>query len=396
VIHVRRSVQLLVVVAVTVAGIRLATGAALHGIERYCPFGGLETAWSVITQQQFSCATGELNVSLFVAVVVLALLARKSFCSWICPVGTVHEWLGRLAGFVRRKVTGRAPRDTAVGWMQVPRKLDGQLRGLRYGVLAAVLLGTGITAELVFRPCDPFYVMFSAHGHDVEPWSYALLAILLGTGLVVAMAWCRYLCPLGAALWPFARFGLLRVRRDEHTCTGCGACDRACPHALQTATVPEVRSGECTLCLECQAACPVHGTLAVAAPAGPPVPTWVVPLLLVALTAGGVAGARAFSLPSYARTYDDGDATATVRMVVDGVRCVDTAETAAEQLDGVQGVSSLVAHASRNELVIEYRAEQIDVDAIREAIEAPVYEPATGSYLFHQFRVTEVIPGGDR
>ena len=395
---VRKVVQLVVVVAVIVAGIRLATGAALHGIEKYCPFGGLETAWSVLTRQQFSCATGELNVSLFVALVVLTLVARKAFCSWICPVGTVHEWLGRLAGGRRRRVTGRRPKDTAVGWLQVPRKLDGQLRWLRYGVLAAVLLGTGLTAELVFRPCDPFYVLFSAHGHDVEPWSYALLAAILAAGVAVAMAWCRYLCPLGAALWPFARFGLLRMRRHEHACTSCGACDRACPHGLQAATVHEVRSGECTLCLECRSACAVPGTLTVA-PAGGlvgAVPTWVLPLLLVMASTAGVLGARAFALPSTTRTYADGEGTASVRLVVRGVSCVDTADRAAVQLQELEGVVSLVAYASRSELLIEYRDDLTGVERIREALEAPVYDPATGTYLFHQFEVTEVADERDR
>lgn len=389
----RKVVQLVFVVAAMVAGVRLAMGVSLTGIERYCPFGGLETAWSLITAQRFSCATGELNVSLFLAVVVLALIARKSFCSWICPVGTVHEWLGRAAGW-GRSVLGAKRRGGRTGLLDVPTRTDRRLRWLRVVVLVAVLGATGASGELLFRPCDPFYVLFSFHGHDVEPWSYAVLAVLLGSGVVVAMAWCRYLCPLGVALWPFSRIGLLRIRRDSAKCTDCGLCDRACPHGLQASSAPAVVSGECTLCLECRAACPTQGSLSVSAPAGAVLPSWVIPLALVVLTAAGVAGGRAFALPSYTHEYAaaaSGERD-TVTLVVQGVRCVDTAARAAAQLEGLPGVLALVAYASRNELKVDYAPALVGLDDIRAALEGPVHDPVTGEYHFHMFEVLEVKP----
>jgi len=95
----------------------------------------------------------------------------------------------------------------------------------------------------------------------VRMWSYIILGALLGIGVIMPMAWCRFLCPLGTALWPVSKIGFLRLRRSENACTGCGACDEACPQSLTIATVPEVRSGECTLCLECTDACPSPGAL---------------------------------------------------------------------------------------------------------------------------------------
>jgi ferredoxin len=390
---VRKLVQLVFVVAATVAGVRLATGASLTGIERYCPFGGLETAWSLITAQRFSCATGELNVSLFLAVVLLALIARKSFCSWICPVGAVHEWLGRAVGWVRR-LSGARRGGGRAGLLDVPARTDRRLRWLRVVVLVAVLAATGASGELLFRPCDPFYVLFSFHGHDVEPWSYGALAVILGGGAVVAMAWCRYLCPLGVALWPFSRVGLMRIRRDATKCTDCGLCDRACPHGLQASAAPAVVSGECTLCLECRAACPTPGSLNVSAPTGAVLPTWLLPVALVVLTTAGVAGGRAFALPSYSHEYGNavsGEST-TVTLVVQGVRCVDTAAKAAAQLEELPGVLALVAYASRNQLKVDYDPAQVSLDDIRVALEGPVHDPVTGEYHFHVFEVLEVNP----
>ncbi len=231
--------------ATLIAGIRLAKGFSLSGIEKYCPFGGIETAWSFVTRRSFSCAAGELNVALFVALIALTLVARKAFCSWICPFGAVSEWLGALA----RRLRLRVP-------VEPPPRVDRALRWLRVPVLILILFFTWRTGELVFRGYDPFYILFSAHGHDVKLWSYGILAGVLALALIVPMAWCRYLCPLGVTLWPFSAIGRLRLRRSEADCTGCGACDRACPHGIAVARASEVRSGECTLCLECAEACP--------------------------------------------------------------------------------------------------------------------------------------------
>ena len=60
---------------------------------------------------------------LFVIVVVVAFVARKSFCSWICPVGLLSETLARLG----RKLFGRNFRPWR--WLDIP------LRGLKYLLL---------------------------------------------------------------------------------------------------------------------------------------------------------------------------------------------------------------------------------------------------------------------
>lgn len=260
----RTAFQVLVVAAVAITGIRFAMGWTLTSVEKYCPFGGLETAYALFTRQKFTCAAGELNLALFLALLLLTVLARKAFCGWVCPLGAVYEWLGRLG----RRWFGYASFDGP--WRpseRTRRTLQAVLRSL---VLGAVLAATWATGELVFRGYDPYYILFSAHGHDVRTWSYFILGGLLALGLLAPMAWCKYLCPLGAVMWPVSKPGLLRLRRSEHHCTGCGACDDACPQSLPVSTPPEVRSGECTLCLECTAACPSPGALELRTKGGRP------------------------------------------------------------------------------------------------------------------------------
>ncbi len=241
--------QIVILAAVLVTGFRYAMGWSRTSIETYCPFGGLEAAASLLTQQTFTCATGERNLALFLALMALTLLSRKSFCGWVCPVGALSEWSAALAK--KRKWT-----------FEPSERWNRALRWLRLPVLAAILFFTYRAGELVFRGYDPYYILFSFNGHDVKIWSYLILGIIVVGIVVVPMAWCRYLCPLGVSLWPFSAVGRLRLARDEDACTGCGACDRACPHGIAVSGSREVRSGDCTLCFECTGVCPEDHSLA--------------------------------------------------------------------------------------------------------------------------------------
>ena len=122
------------------------------------------------------------------------------------------------------------------------------------------------------------------------------------------------------------------------------------------------------------------------------VPGWTVPALVVLFAASGVGGARLFAVPSVAIDLlpaSHGERRTTV-LVVDGVKCVDTAERAARQLKGLAGVSRYVAYASRNRVEVTFDPSLSSGTRIVEALEGPVHEPATGEYLFHVYRVVEI------
>jgi len=239
---------------VLAVGIRHAMGISRITIETYCPFGGLEALLSLVSDRQFPCATGERNLILFGALVLLTVLSRRVFCSWICPVGTVSEFLFRARG-----KRGKHPR--------IRGKWDRYLRLLRLPILAAILFLTFKTSELIFRSVDPYYVLFSFHGHDVMAWSYLVIGVILIGVILIPMAWCRYLCPLGGALWPVSRIGIIRLNRTD-ACVECGKCDAACPWGIDVSHSNTVTSGECTLCMECTRVCPVKDALELRTPGG--------------------------------------------------------------------------------------------------------------------------------
>jgi len=390
----RRTLQAVVLLAAIWAGLALAFGWSRGGVERFCPFGGLETLWSVVTRQAFTCAMGPYNLTLLVALLLMTLVARKAFCGWMCPVGTVAEAISALGQRLHPSRRGATPAVALPGPWAPPRRVDAGLRWLRLPVLLALLGFTVGTGELVFRAYDPYYVLFSAHGHDVRWWSYPIVGLLLGAAVVIPMAWCRYLCPLGGALWPVARFGVLRLRRDARACVDCGRCDAACPHGLAVAGREAVTSGECTLCLECSRACGERGALTLSA-GRVRVPAWALVALLAAGTVAGLVAAEHVAFASVRRTYQAASADADLRRVsfdVDGVRCVDTAGIAAGQLAATPGAVAFTAFAADHRVTIEYDARHTDPDRLQKALEGPVWDARTGEFRFGVFKVREILP----
>lgn len=247
----RISVQMLFLGGVVALLIRGMAGATPNTCEYYCPFGGLVALYPLMRFRAYTCALTEFNVALLISVVLLALVSKKSFCGWVCPLGTVQEWVGRLGGKALRRR------------YRPPGAVDRNLMSLRYVVLAAIPLLTYTVwkFDLGFRAYDPFYILFTWGGHETNSASLFVVVGVLAAAAFVPFMWCRYLCPLGAALDPFSRAGALRLRRNTQTCTDCGVCDSACPHAIPVSKVSEVTARNCTNCMECVAACPRKGAL---------------------------------------------------------------------------------------------------------------------------------------
>jgi NapH/MauN family ferredoxin-type protein len=230
--------------------LRLAFGLGNRSFETVCPFGGMESLWGLFKAGEFSCALGPLNLSMLIGVLLLALVAKKAFCGWACPIGFLGELGARLTGLFWKK----RPQPSA--------KANGLLKGLRYVVLVLALYFTYKAGELILRGYDPFFLIFSGFGHgSIGLISWIVLGLLVIGALVIPMFFCRYLCPMGATFDPFSRLGIVKIVRNETACTNCKSCQLACPHNLAPHQMIKVRHRDCTNCLECVDACPEKNVL---------------------------------------------------------------------------------------------------------------------------------------
>lgn len=182
---------------------------------------------------------------LFVSWICIAVLTliwgRGVFCGWICPYGAMSE-LGFKLG---RKL--RLPN------VELPDFIHLKLRYLRYVVLAALValfLHDSALGERMAE-IEPFKSTFFVAPWTRHPALFAWWGLLLSSSLFTFRPFCRYLCPLGAALaLPSSLRASGPYRRDF--CSKCKICTRGCePRAIRPNGTIDPR--ECLSCMECEA-----------------------------------------------------------------------------------------------------------------------------------------------
>ncbi len=229
------------------------------GVEGWLPIAGMMNF-------RYFLATGHIPAMhpaamfLLISFLSISFLFRKAFCSWLCPVGTLSEYLWRAGKKLLRRN------------FQLPRWLDLPLRGLKY-----LLLGFFVWAVSTMPAAAIAAFMQSPYGviADVKMLNFfrhigetglIVLGVLVGASVLVQNFWCRYLCPYGALLGLTSLFSPVRVRRNAAACIDCAKCAKACPSALAVDKLVSIKSAECTGCMECVAVCPAQGALQMALP----------------------------------------------------------------------------------------------------------------------------------
>jgi polyferredoxin len=254
------------------------------GVEGFLPIAGLMSLKATLLTGAMP-RVHPASMFLIVAFLAVSFIFRKAFCSWLCPVGTLSEYLWKLGRKVFLNV-------------RVPRKLDIVLRSLKY-----ILLGFFLWAVYTMAPSDVSSFFESPYGVilDVKMLNFfrfigetglIVLAVLVLLSVIIQNFWCRYLCPYGALMGLASLFSPLKITRNVDTCIDCAKCAKACPSHLSVDQLVTIRSAECTGCLECVAVCPAEKALIFAAPTKKPVPAWVVAAGIAAIFLGTVGYAK--------------------------------------------------------------------------------------------------------
>src|SRR5581483_3044667 len=214
------------------------------GVDGWLPIAGLMNLKYLIATGRVP-AVHPAGVFLLVAFLGISLGFRKAFCGWLCPIGTISEWLWQGG----RELFGRT--------FALPRWVDVPLRGLKYLLLLffiALVLPLSID-DLAAFIASPFGIVADVKMlnffRDPGSVTVAVCAVLVVLSVVTKNFWCRYLCPYGALMGLVSLASPLRITRDPISCIDCGKCAAACPSLIPVDTLRTVRTPECNGCLTC-------------------------------------------------------------------------------------------------------------------------------------------------
>jgi polyferredoxin len=235
-------------------GIPFLASASLHAI---CPFGGVVSLYQYATVGTFVQKIHESSFVLMIIAFALAFLVGPAFCGWVCPLGTIQEWVSNIGRKIFKKKHNHF----------IPYKVDRVLRYSRYLVLVWVVFVTATSGKLFFASIDPYFALFNFWTSEVAIGGLVILAVTLLASLVVERPWCKYACPYGAVLGITNLFRVFKIRRNETDCKVCQVCSRDCPMNIPVHAVKVVRDHQCISCLECtsEGICPVPATVEFAA-----------------------------------------------------------------------------------------------------------------------------------
>ena len=270
----RRAIQIFffILIALTTLNYALAeTGTTLPFLSNgsthaLCPFGGVTSLYQLATTGTLVRKIHESSVVLLVLVTFLAIGFGPVFCGWVCPLGSLQEWIGNLG----RKLFKRKYNQF------IPSTLDKYLRYLRYAVLIWAVYMIAMSGSIaVFESVDPYFALFNFWSSEVAVGGLVVLGITLLASLFVERPWCKYACPLGALLGLSNLFSIFRINRNASTCMSCQACDQACPMNIKVSETTTVRNHQCIACLKCtsEEVCPIKNTSYMAAKWPTPLPT---------------------------------------------------------------------------------------------------------------------------
>jgi polyferredoxin len=189
--------------------------------------------------------TDPMTVLLWLYVAVTLLVwGRGTFCGWLCPFGALQDLLSQMT------------QALGLRHKRLRAATDERLKIIKYVVLG-VVLATPWFAGTALAPwgdvaleVEPFKTAISLY--FVRDWPYLVwLAACLGLSVVVYRGYCRYICPLGAAL---AAVNVLQrwqwIPRREACGTPCQTCRHACEFQA-IAPSGHVDYSECFQCLDC-------------------------------------------------------------------------------------------------------------------------------------------------
>ncbi len=166
-------------------------------------------------------------------VVVTTVLWGRVYCGRVCAFGALTQLMDVV---IPRKMR-----------IEIPARIEQYANLIKYGVLGTSLAYFLVTHDVSVpvRYVEPFW-MFSLFGTTAM---WIGLAVLLVSTIFVRNLYCRFLCPVGAALGLISNLTVFRIKRWSE-CNTCKICEKTCEWGAIRG--PKIVASECVRCDDCE------------------------------------------------------------------------------------------------------------------------------------------------
>lgn len=406
---IRVSFQLLVLALIGYVAIRpLFDPAYVSDFESYCPFGGLSSLGSKLNQGTMSCNMSETQVMLGIGLLIGVIVIGKLFCSYICPIGAITEWLGKIGEKFKVRI-------------DIPNKLDRPLRSLKYLILFAALYFTMTSSELFCKEFDPYFASVNLFDNTDIVLYFAIPAFILTVlgAIFFRLFWCKYLCPLGALsniflnvvgagtviiafiianvlgaglsyIWliggiilvgMITEIGFMRsffmplpkIVRNEISCTDCGFCDDKCPQGIKISQYEKVTHADCNLCTDCVNFCPVKNSLSINEKKSF---KYLSPIATAALVLLSLGAAANFEFTTITERWGKFGSVENINVYeqtgLKNIKCYGSSMSLKSSLENIDGIYGLDTYAKSHTVKVYYDPEEISELKVKKSLFTPI------------------------
>ncbi|MDW7679495.1 MAG: 4Fe-4S binding protein [bacterium] len=375
-------------------------------VEKYCPMGGILGLGTKLHQGSLPCSMSSAAIFMAIALLFGALAIGKLFCGYICPVGSITEWFGKVGARFNLQ-------------FRLSKLWDRILRSLKYILLFLVVYQTITASELFCRKFDPYFGAATGFGHDtVLLWSILAVVGTLVGAIFIKQFWCRYFCFLGAAsnmfvniwgavlvfglyfvmnllgaqlsiLWLVAglafsgylmEVGLFRsipfpafkITVDQNQCTQCGICSQSCPYDIPVQEFEKVTHPDCVMCTECISSCSEEKAVSIN---GSMKLKYLPAILLVALISLGFLLADRYEFSTLEKRWGKFEQMSSPAVYehtnLKTVKCWGSANSLYNFLKERSGIYGLDAFAPSHRVIIYYDSTEISEEEVKKALFSP-------------------------
>lgn len=375
--------------------------------EAYCPFGGIQALGSFFLNGSLACTMTSSQIVMGILLAAAIIVLSKLFCSYVCPIGTITEWLGKLGEKLKIRITVKGIADKA-------------LRSLKYILLFITLYFTLGSSELFCKKFDPYFAATTGFGADVVVlYAVISLIIVIFGSIFFRLFWCKYLCPLAAIsnifkffglfvivvgiyvglilagveisyVWPLAVISVggyileiyrlktkvlpfVHITRNTDTCINCQLCSKKCPQAIDVANLKTVKHVDCNLCNECVVVCPVENTLNLNKKDKL---KWMPSLAVIVLVIAGITMGASWEVPTIDLQWGDkaqiAEAGVFTQSGLKNIKCYGSSMAFANKMKRVNGVLGVATYVGHHRVKIYYDPNVLDDQKIQEDLFTPM------------------------